>query len=267
MPLAKRIVPCLDVDHGKVVKGINFVQLKQAGDPVELAKRYSDEGADELVFLDITASHEKRDIMRNYVEGVAKAINIPFTVGGGIRNVADARLVLCSGADKVSVNTAAVENPKVISELAEVFGSQCVVVAIDAKRNSTPSEGKTIVKTSDGPVWFEVVTYGGRKRTGIDAIAWAKRANELGAGEFLVTSMDKDGTEDGYDIELTRTISENVKAPVIASGGAGIPRHLFDVLTEGKADAALAASIFHYNKYPVPVVKDYLRKMGVTIRP
>ncbi|MCW4004447.1 MAG: imidazole glycerol phosphate synthase subunit HisF [Candidatus Bathyarchaeota archaeon] len=267
MPLAKRIVPCLDVDHGKVVKGINFVQLKQAGDPVELAKRYSDEGADELVFLDITASHEKRDIMRNYVEGVAKAINIPFTVGGGIRNVADARLVLCSGADKVSVNTAAVENPKVISELAEVFGSQCVVVAIDAKRNSTPSEGKTIVKTSDGPVWFEVVTYGGRKRTGIDAIAWAKRANELGAGEFLVTSMDKDGTEDGYDIELTRTISENVKAPVIASGGAGVPKHLFDVLTEGKADAALAASIFHYNKYPVPVVKDYLRKMGVTIRP
>jgi cyclase len=266
MPLAKRIVPCLDVDHGKVVKGINFVQLKQAGDPVELAKRYSDEGADELVFLDITASHEKRDIMRNYVEGVAKAINIPFTVGGGIRNVADARLVLCSGADKVSVNTAAVENPKVISELAEVFGSQCVVVAIDAKRNSTPSEGKTIVKTSDGLVWFEVVTYGGRKRTGIDAIGWAKRANELGAGEFLVTSMDKDGTEDGYDIELTRTISENVKAPVIASGGAGIPRHLFDVLTEGKADAALAASIFHYNKYPVPVVKDYLRKMGVTIR-
>lgn len=267
MPLAKRIVPCLDVDHGKVVKGINFVQLKQAGDPVELAKRYSDEGADELVFLDITASHEKRDIMRNYVEGVAKAISIPFTVGGGIRNVADARLVLCSGADKVSVNTAAVENPKVISELAEVFGQQCVVIAIDAKRNTTPSEGKTTVKTSDGPVWFEVVTYGGRKRTGIDAIAWAKQANELGAGEFLVTSMDKDGTEDGYDIELTRTISENVKAPVIASGGAGVPKHLFDVLTEGKADAALAASIFHYNKYPVPVVKDYLRKMGVTIRP
>lgn len=267
MPLAKRIVPCLDVDHGKVVKGINFIQLKQAGDPVELAKRYSDESADELVFLDITASHEKRDIMRNYVEGVAKAISIPFTVGGGIRNVSDARLVLCSGADKVSVNTAAVENPKVISELAEVFGSQCVVIAIDAKRNTTPSEGKTIVKTSSGPVWFEVVTYGGRKRTGIDAIAWAKQANELGAGEFLVTSMDKDGTEDGYDIELTRTISETVKAPVIASGGAGVPKHLFDVLTEGKADAALAASIFHYNKYPVPVVKDYLRKMGVTIRP
>ncbi|MDI9578914.1 MAG: imidazole glycerol phosphate synthase subunit HisF [Thermoproteota archaeon] len=266
MALAKRIVPCLDVNHGQVVKGVNFVQLKHAGDPVELAKRYSDEGADELVFLDITASHEKRDIMRNYVEGVAKAISIPFTVGGGIRNVSDARLVLCSGADKVSVNTAAIENPPVITELADVFGRQCVVIAIDAKRNYTPDEGKNMVDTAEGKVWFEVVTYGGRKRTGIDAIDWALQAEKLGAGEFLVTSMDKDGTKDGYDIELTRTISERVNVPIVASGGAGTPKHLYDVLTEGKADAALAASIFHYNQYPVPVVKEYLRNMGVTIR-
>ena len=267
MPLAKRVVPCLDVDHGKVVKGINFLQLKHAGDPVEMAKRYSDEGADELVFLDITASSENRDILRGVVEGVAKAISIPFTVGGGIRNVSDARLVLCSGADKVAVNTAAVENPKVITELADVFGRQCVVIAIDAKRTRKPSDGKLMVETSEGKVWFEVNTYGGRKPTGIDAIAWALQAERLGAGEFLVTSMDKDGTEDGYDIELTRAISERVNVPVIASGGAGVPKHLLDVFTEGKADAALAASIFHYNKYPVPVVKDYLRKMGVNIRP
>jgi cyclase len=266
MPLAKRIVPCLDVDHGKVVKCINFLNPKSAGDPVEMAKRYSDEGADELVFLDITASHEKRDIMRQYVEGVAKTINIPFTVGGGIRNVSDARIVLCSGADKVSVNTAAVEKPQLITELADVFGRQCVVTAIDAKRNRTPSDSKIMIDTAEGKLWFEVVTYGGRNPTGIDAVAWALEAEQLGAGEFLVTSMDKDGTKDGYDIELTQAISERVNVPIIASGGAGIPKHLLDVLTMGKADAALAASIFHYNQYPVPVVKDYLRKMGVTIR-
>ncbi len=266
MPLAKRIVPCLDVDHGKVVKCINFLNPKRAGDPVEMAKRYSDEGADELVFLDITASSEKRDILRGVVEGVAKAISIPFTVGGGIRNVSDARLVLCSGADKVSVNTAAVEKPKVITELADVFGQQCVVIAIDAKRNRNASEGKIMVKTGEGSVWFEVYTYGGRKPTGIDAIQWALQAEKLGAGEFLVTSMDKDGTEDGYDIELTRTISERVHVPIIASGGAGVPEHFLEVFTDGKADAALAASVFHYNKYPVPVVKDFLRKAGVIIR-
>jgi cyclase len=266
MTLAKRVIPCLDVDHGKVVKGVNFLQLKHAGDPVEMAKRYSDDRADELVFLDITASHEKRDTMRQYVEGVADAINIPFTVGGGIRSVADARNVLCSGADKVSVNTAAVERPELITELSDVFGQQCIVVAIDAKRNLTPTEGKVTVQTSDGPVWFEVTTYGGRKATGIDAIAWALQAEKLGAGEFLVTSMDKDGTESGFDIELTRTISEHVHVPVIASGGAGLPQHFFDVLTAGKADAALAASVFHYNKYPVPTVKDYLSKAGVAIR-
>jgi cyclase len=267
MPLAKRIVPCLDVTCGTVVKGINFLNLKKAGDPVELAKRYSDEGADELVFLDITASSDNRDILRGVVEGVARAISIPFTVGGGIRNVSDARLVLCSGADKVSVNTAAVENPQVITELADMFGQQCVVVAIDAKRNREQKADKIMVNTQEGPVWFEVYTYGGRKPTGIDAIAWALRAAELGAGEFLVTSMDKDGTKDGYDIELTRTISEKVNVPVIASGGAGVPEHFFEVFTDGKADAALAASVFHYNQYPVPVIKEFLRKQGVIVRP
>jgi cyclase len=257
----------LDVTCGAVVKGINFLNLKKAGDPVELAKRYSDEGADELVFLDITASSDNREILRGVVEGVARAISIPFTVGGGIRNVSDARLVLCSGADKVSVNTAAVENPQVITKLADVFGQQCVVVAIDAKRRKEQRADKIMVETSEGPVWFEVYTYGGRKPTGIDAIAWAMRAAELGAGEFLVTSMDKDGTEDGYDIELTRTISEKVNVPVIASGGAGVPEHFVEVFMEGKADAALAASVFHYNKYPVPVVKEFLRKRGVIVRP
>ena len=205
--------------------------------------------------------------MRGVVEGVAKAINIPFTVGGGIRNVSDARLVLCSGADKVSVNTAAVENPQLITKLADVFGRQCVVVAIDAKRRREQRADKVTVETREGPVWFEVITYGGRKFTGIDAVDWAVQAAKLGAGEFLVTSMDKDGTEDGYDLELTRTISERVNVPVIASGGAGKPEHFREAFTEGKADAALAASVFHYNKYPIPVVKEYLRKWGVPIRP
>jgi cyclase len=267
MPLAKRIIPCLDVDHGKVVKGVNFLNLKKAGDPVELARRYSDESADELVFLDITASSEKRETLRGVVEGVARAISIPFTVGGGVRNVSDARLVLCSGADKVSVNTAAVENPQVITKLADIFGQQCVVVAIDAKRRYEQREGRITAKTPEGPVWFEVYTYGGRKPTGSDAIKWALQAVELGAGEFMVTSMDRDGTEDGYDLELTRTVSERVNVPVIASGGAGKPAHFLEAFTRGKADAALAASVFHYNKYPVPVVKEYLRKEGVIVRP
>jgi cyclase len=266
VPLAKRIIPCLDVDHGKVVKGVNFVNLQKAGDPVELARRYSDEGADELVFLDITASSEKRDILRGIVEGVAKAISIPFTVGGGVRNVSDARMVLCSGADKVSTNTAAVEDPHVITKLADIFGQQCVVVAIDAKRKHEQRSDKITVKTREGPVWFEVYTYGGRKPTGRDAISWAIQATELGAGEFLVTSMDKDGTENGFDIDLTRTISEKVNVPVIASGGAGRPEHFVEVFKEGKADAALAASVFHYNRYPVPVIKEFLRKQGVTVR-
>ena len=251
---------------GCVVKGINFLNLKNAGDPVELAKRYSDAGADELVFLDITASSDKRETLRDVVEGVAKAINIPFTVGGGIRNASDARLVLCSGADKTSVNTAAVENPKLISDLADLFGQQCVVVAIDARRNLTKQKDKITVNAAEGAVWFEVYTYGGRKPTGIDAIQWAIKAMALGAGEFLVTSMDCDGTKDGYDLELTREISERVNVPVIASGGAGRPEHFLEAFTKGKADAALAASVFHYDQYPVWVVKDYLRKMGVTIR-
>lgn len=267
MPLAKRIIPCLDVTGGCVVKGVNFLNLKNAGDPVELAKRYSDEGADELVFLDITASSDNRETLRDVVQGVAKAINIPFTVGGGIRNAADARLILCSGADKVSVNTAAVQNPDLVTKLADIFGQQCVVVAVDAKRNYNKQKDKISVETAKGNCWFEVYTYGGRTPTGIDAIQWVLKAVELGAGEFLLTSMDCDGTENGFDLDLTRTISERVNVPVIASGGAGKPEHFLEAFTEGKADAALAASVFHYNKYPLQVVKEYLRKMRVTVRP
>jgi len=266
MVLAKRIIPCLDVDHGRVVKGINFVNLRDAGNPVELGKRYSDEGADELVFLDITASPEKRDILKDIVRSVAAELNIPFTVGGGIRSVEDARVVLCNGADKVSVNTAAVENPPLIRRLSETFGRQCIVVAIDAKRRYDACEGKVTVKTDKGSCWFEVYTYGGRKPTGIDALKWAEKAAELGAGEFLVTSMDKDGTEDGYDLELTRSIVERVNVPIIASGGAGKPEHFLEAFVVGKADAALAASVFHYNKYPVSVVKRFIAEKGVPVR-
>jgi cyclase len=266
MPLAKRIIPCLDVDHGRVVKGIHFLNLKKAGDPVELAKRYCDEEADELVFLDITASPEKRKILKDVVESVAAEINIPFTVGGGIRNISDARLVLCSGADKVSINTAAVEKPSIVKELARTFGEQCVVVAIDAKRRYEKAEDKFMVETSDGACWFEVYTYGGRKPTGLDAVHWAITVEKLGAGELLVTSMDRDGTENGYDLELTRSISEKVNIPVIASGGAGKPEHFLEAFTFGKADAALAASVFHYSKYPIRIVKEFLRDKGVNVR-
>ncbi|MEM1546436.1 MAG: imidazole glycerol phosphate synthase subunit HisF [Candidatus Methanomethylicia archaeon] len=266
MALAKRIIPCLDVDHGRVVKGVNFINLRSAGDPVELARRYSDDGADELVFLDITASPERRSILRDVVKSVAAEINIPFTVGGGIRSIEDAYIVLCSGADKVSINTAAVENPKLIRKLAETFGSQCVVLAIDAKRRYDVEEGKNIVETIDGSCWFEVYIYGGRKPTGMDAIEWAVKGAELGAGEILLTSMDRDGTENGYDIELTRSIAEHVEIPVIASGGAGKLEHFLDVFNKGKADAALAASVFHYSKYPIPVVKRFLHERGVPIR-
>ena len=266
MVLAKRIIPCLDVDHGRVVKGIHFLNLRRAGDPVELGKRYSEEGADELVFLDITASPEKRETLKDVVRAVAAELSIPFTVGGGIRSIADARTILSNGADKVSINTAAVESPSLVGELSEVFGRQCVVVAIDAKRRYDALPGKTMARTDEGPCWFEVYTYGGRKPTGIDALKWAGEAAELGAGELLVTSMDRDGTEDGYDLDLTRGIVERVNIPVIASGGAGEPEHFLEAFTIGKADAALAASVFHYNKYPVPVVKRFLAERGVPIR-
>ena len=264
--LAKRIIPCLDVDHGVVVKGINFKNLRHAGDPVELARRYCEDGADELVFLDITASVEKRRILKEVVRSVARELDIPFTVGGGIRTVSDAELVLCNGADKVSVNTAAVERPEVVTEMADVFGRQCVVVAIDAKRRYDNLEGRMTVETAERRCWFEVYTYGGRKPTGVDALQWARRVEELGAGEILLTSMDRDGTKLGYDVELTRAVSELVNIPVIASGGAGRPEHFLEVFTEGKADAALAASVFHYTEYPVPVVKRYLAERGVHVR-
>jgi cyclase len=266
MPLTKRIIPCLDVDYGKVVKGTRFINLKKAGDPVELARQYSDEGADELVLLDITASSEKRKILKDVVEKVAAEINIPFTVGGGIRNLSDARLVLCSGADKVSVNTAAVEHPQLLTKLSKTFGKQCVVIAIDAKRRYEKVEGKIASETSKGTCWFEVYTYGGRKATGLDAIQWAIEAEKLGAGEILLTSMDRDGTENGYDLELTRGVFERVNIPVIASGGAGKPKHFLEAFVIGKADAALAASIFHYNKYPIFRIKRFLKQKGIDIR-
>lgn len=264
--LAKRIIPCLDVKAGRVVKGTNFLDLRDAGDPVELAKRYNDDGADELVFLDITASPERRDTLKNLVRAVASEIDIPFTVGGGIRSVMDVRTILRNGADKTGINTAAVENPGVISEVAEVFGAQCVVVAIDAKRNYSIESGRTMVETEQGPCWFEVYTYGGRKATGIDALQWARRAAMLGAGELLVTSMDRDGTKMGYDNALNSAISTTVNIPLVASGGAGEPRHFLEAFNEGMADAALAASVFHYESYPVQIVKQYLQKRGVNIR-
>jgi cyclase len=250
--LAKRIIPCLDVKDGRVVKGVRFVQLRDAGDPVETARAYSREGADEVVFLDITASIEKRKTIMEVAKRTAEVVFIPFTVGGGIREIEDIRLLLKSGADKVSLNTAAVENPGVVKEAAEKFGSQCVVVAIDGKRTD---EGK-----------WEVYTYGGTRPTGKDAVEWAKEVEDLGAGEILLTSMDADGTKAGYDLPLTRAISEAVSIPVIASGGAGSPEHMYEALTEGKADAALAASIFHYGEYSIREVKEYLKERGVPVR-
>jgi len=266
--LAKRIVPCLDVKDGKVVKGVQFVNLKVEGDPAELAAAYEEQGADELVFLDITASHEKRDTTLEVVKKTADMVSIPFTVGGGIRNVTDIQNVLSSGADKVSVNTAAVNAPNMVEESAEVFGSQCIVVAIDAKRVyvDKPLPDKTVVDTSRGKCWWEVYVEGGRVPTGLDAMAWAKKVKELGAGELLPTSMDCDGTQDGYDIELTRTMSEVTNLPIIASGGAGKLEHIYEVLTTGDADAALAASIFHRGQYSVGEVKRYLANKGVPMR-
>ena len=249
----KRIIPCLDVHAGRVVKGVNFVNLRDAGDPVEIAKAYDKAGADELVFLDITASAEGRSTVVDMVKRVAETVFIPFTVGGGIRSVEDFKVLLREGADKISVNSSALQRPELIAEAAQQFGSQCVVVAIDARRRP------------DGSGW-NVYKNGGRVDTGLDAIAWAKKANKLGAGEILLTSMDCDGTKAGYDIELTKKIAEEVSIPVIASGGAGTKEHFYEVLTEGKADAALAASLFHYRELEICDLKHYLQKSGVAVR-
>lgn len=255
--LVKRIIPCLDVKDGRVVKGVNFINLRDAGDPVELGALYDAQGADELVFLDITASHEQRDIVVEMAARVAEQVFIPFTVGGGIRTVDDFRRILKAGADKVSINTAAVQNPDLIREASERFGSQCVVVAIDPRRVGTKADGS--------PRW-EVYTHGGRKPTGLDAIEWAQQVEALGAGEILLTSMDRDGTQIGYDIELTRAVAQAVNIPVIASGGAGSPEHLYDALTEGMADAALIASIVHDGHYTIGELKRYLHERGVPMR-
>jgi cyclase len=267
--LAKRIIPCLDVKDGRVVKGVNFVSLRDAGDPVEQARAYDVAGADELTFLDITASHERRDILLDVVRRVADQVFIPFTVGGGVRTVDDLRAILLAGADKVSINTAAVENPNVISEAAEKFGSQCVVVAIDAK--STVGSQPSTVNSRNSQFAipnsrWQVFTHGGRTPTGIDAIEWAREAARRGAGEILLTSMDRDGTKDGYDIELTRAVADAVSIPVIASGGAGRIEHFADALTDGHADAALAASLFHFGELTIAQVKDFLAARGIPIR-
>lgn len=254
--LAKRIIPCLDVDRGRVVKGIRFVSLTDAGDPVEQALKYDSEGADELAFLDITASSDKRDIVSDLVRRVADEVFIPFTVGGGLRSLEDIRAVLRSGADKVSLNTPAVEQPELIQEAAETFGSQCMVVSIDARQRAA---------TNANQGW-EVFTHGGRCPTGLDAVEWATRAEELGAGEILLTSMDRDGTKDGYDIKLTRAISDSVRIPVIASGGAGTLEHFYEALTDGGASAVLAASLFHFGQYKIGDIKNYLRERGVLVR-
>ena len=250
--LTKRIIPCFDVDQGRVVKGVSFVDLRDAGDPVELARLYDAEGADELVFLDITASHEERKTVVHMVERVAEQVFIPFTVGGGIRSAEDMRRLLEAGADKVSINTAAVEDPSLIVRGAERFGSQCIVVAIDAKAIASER--------------WEVYTYGGRRPTGLDALEWARRAVELGAGELLVTSMDADGRQAGYDLPLLRAIAEAVSVPLIASGGAGGPEHMCDAIVQGKADAVLAASIFHFGTYRIRQVKEYMAERGVPMR-
>lgn len=259
--LAKRIIPCLDVDRGRVVKGIRFVDIIDAGDPVEQARRYDFEGADELVFLDITASSESRELVRDMARRVADSVFIPFTVGGGIRTVEDVRAMLASGADKISINTAAIKDPSLIAESSHEFGSQAVVVAIDARRSPSAIRNPESANLS-----WEVYTHGGRNSTGLDAVEWARHAQELGAGEILLTSMDCDGTRDGYDIELTRAVAQAVSIPVIASGGAGSLEHLYQALQLGEASAVLAASIFHFGEFTIGQAKDYLRSRGVPVR-
>lgn len=251
MSLAKRIIPCLDVDRGRVVKGVNFVGLRDAGDPVEIARRYNEQGADELTFLDITASSEERDLILPVVESVAAQVFIPLTVGGGVRKVEDVRRLLNAGADKVSINTAAVQTPQLVAEASGRYGAQCIVVAIDAKRT--------------GARW-EVFTHGGRRQTGLDALDWARRMQELGAGEILLTSMDRDGTRAGFDLVLTRAVSDAVGIPVIASGGVGALQHLAEGVLEGRADAVLAASIFHFGEFTVRQAKLYMAKLGIEVR-
>jgi len=254
--LAKRIIPCLDVNDGRVVKGIRFVSLVDAGDPVEQGRRYDSEGADELTFLDITASSDKRAIVAGLVRRVADEVFIPFTVGGGLNSIEDVRAVLRAGADKVSLNTAAVERPELITEGANVFGSQCMVLAIDARRRDA----------TDARAGWEVYTHGGRRAVGVEAVEWAVRAESLGAGEILLTSMDRDGTRDGYDLELTRAVADSVHIPVIASGGAGRVEHFYEALTAGGASAVLAASLFHFGEFQIGEVKTYLRERGVVVR-
>ena len=251
MGLAKRLIPCLDVTAGRVVKGVNFVSLRDAGDPVEIAARYDDEGADELTFLDITASSDDRDILLHVIEAVASRVFIPLTVGGGVRRVEDVRRLLNAGADKVSINTAAVQNPELVREASGIVGAQCIVVAIDAKKS--------------GASW-EVFTHGGRKPTGLDAVQWAKRMQQAGAGEILLTSMDRDGTRDGFDLGLTRAVSEAVGIPVIASGGVGSMAHLADGVLEGRADAVLAASVFHFGDFTVRQAKEHMQSRGIEVR-
>ncbi len=263
--LTKRVIPCLDVKDGRVVKGLRFVAIKDAGDPVELAKRYAEEGADELIFLDITASEERRETIKSLVSGVAGVLDIPFTVGGGISTLQDARQVLLSGADKVAVNTAAVKNPGLITEMMGLFGRQCVVVAVDAKRNYDAAAGKNVFG-GDAGFWFEVFVYGGKEGTGIDAIEWVKEAQRMGAGEILLTSIDRDGTGDGYDTLLTREVVRSVSIPVIASGGCGDASHMADIFRDSDVDAALAASIFHYERQGVRGVKQVLKERGVPVR-
>jgi cyclase len=250
--LAKRIIPCLDVNAGRVVKGVNFVELRDAGDPVEIARRYDEQGADEITFLDITASSDDRDIILHIVEACADTVFIPLTVGGGVRKVEDVRRLLNAGADKVSMNTAAVNNPQLVADASAKVGSQCIVVAIDAKQTS--------------PGKWEVFTHGGRKNVGLDAIEWAKQVELLGAGEILLTSMDRDGTKSGFDLGLTRAISDAVTIPVIASGGVGTLQHLAEGVTQGRADAVLAASIFHYGEYTVKQAKEFMRSQGIEVR-
>lgn len=257
MGLAKRIIPCLDVTGGRVVKGVNFVALKDAGDPVEIARRYDEQGADELTFLDITASSDDRDLILHIVEAVAACVFIPLTVGGGIRQVDDVRRLLNAGADKVSINSSAVTNPQLVADASDRYGSQCIVVAIDARQTSHPQTGA---------VGWEVFTHGGRKATGLDAVEWARKMQSMGAGEILLTSMDRDGTCNGFNIPLTRAVSDAVDIPVIASGGVGNLQHLVDGVQQGHADAVLAASIFHYGRYTIREAKDYMAQQGITVR-